>query len=223
MILLEMTDYRLPVNAYEERFDDFCFSISRGDICSIQTELVSSASLFLRAVATLVYPVGGKYFYKDQQLDFSSYRNLLDYKKRIAYIAPEAAMISNKTLRENLLFRRQYFENSLSITLSEHTQNLCRRFNIADKLDMNPADLTLQDVRFAIAIRELVKSPELVLLERPEDYIGHAQFSIFEEELEKIIRSGTPIIYHSSIQAFAAKYANKKLLISGNKITTVNQ
>ncbi len=76
--------------------------ISAGDVCSLTSDNADDANLFLRALATLEVPASGEYFFQGERLDFSSYVNLLPYKRRIGYISPEASLIGNRTLRENL-------------------------------------------------------------------------------------------------------------------------
>ncbi len=57
--------------------------------------------------------------------------------------------------------------------IDEKALKLCKIFNIEDKLDFHPG--TLRPVDLRIAIRELTKSFDILLLEHPEDYFGSSK------------------------------------------------
>ncbi len=222
MYLIELLDYTIAPIGKGNGLNKFYFALSRGDACSISTDSADDAHLFLKALTTLVYPVEGIYRFKGEPVDFSDYRSLLSCKKKIGYIAPDSAMISNITVRENLLLKRYYFENSHSLSLNENVLRLCSMFDICDKLDLRPAMLTLIDLRIAITIREMTKPPDLLLLERPEDFIGHTKFSLFKKILKDMLLSKIPIVFISYDRNFVEAFSNKKILINGGKLTTVS-
>ena len=159
------------------------------------------------------------FYFKDKKVDFSDYRNLLPCKKKIGYIASDSAMISNITVMENLLYMRYYFENSLSLSLDERADKLCRIFGIHDKLNMCPGRLRSVDLRIAIAIREFTKSSDLLLLERPEDFIGHDNFDLFTEVLRDIVLTKMPIVFISYDKDFIEEFSNKKIFLKGRTLS----
>ncbi len=221
MQLIELSDYTLCPIGTGNGINGFYFSLSEGDICSIDADSPDDAHLLLKAIATLVRPVQGTYMFMGKKLDFSNYRNLLPCKKQIGYITSDAAMISNLSIRENLLLMRYYFENSLSLDIDEKTAKLCRNFNIYDKLNLRPGDLQRIELRAAIAIRELLKSPAILLIERPENFIMRSQFDMFMEILKDTLLSGLPLVFISYDKDFVNEFSNRNILISGGKLTTV--
>ena len=177
--------------------------------------------MFLRALATLERPDKGVYRFMGKSLDFSDYRKLLPCKKKIGYIASDSALLSNLTIRENLLFMRSYFENSLLLTIDENIAELCRIFDIQDKLDLHPAELNPLDLQSAILIRELTKSPDVVLFEYPEDFIGHTKFNLFVEILKNMLLSKLPVVFISGLKDFIEEFSTKKILITDGYLSTV--
>ena len=148
MKLIELTDYSFDSKKMGCPFKPFDFSLTLGDVVSLSTDSGDDALTFLKALATLIQPLQGEYCYKQEVLDFSSYKNLLDTKKNIGFITSHAALISNRTVRENLLLMRAYYTNSTSDELDQHTQELCQLFSLEDKLELRPAALTDNDYRF---------------------------------------------------------------------------
>ncbi len=220
MHLIELTDYAVSFSGSEDGLKGYQFNLSRDDVCAIETQYPLKANLFIKALATLVTPESGSYRFDEEILDFSDYRKLLPIKKRIGYIAPDSYMISNRTIRENLLFRRYYYENSLSIDLDENTMNLCRLFHIDTKLHLRPGQLRSIDLRYAIAIRELTKSSDLLLLDRPEDVISVNLFKNFSEIIKKDIIPRQAVVFFSRDRYFIETLANRQIQIENGRVAT---
>ncbi len=223
MCLIELSDYTLAPTGSGNGLSNINFSLANGDICSIHTDSTNDACDFLKALATLSSPLSGNYRFQGEIIRFSDYRELLPVKKRIGYIGQDAAMISNRTIRENLLYMRCYFENSLLLSLDEKTLKLCSIFDLQDKLDKRPGELRPVDLRVSIAIRELSKSFEVLLCERPETYFGHHRLSIFKEICDEIVASGDTIVFFSNDQSFMQIDANRKIEISGGTLTATHR
>ncbi len=221
MQLIELSNYTLASAGTGNGLNGFYFALLKGDICSIYADSEDDAHIFLKAIATLIRPTKGTYRFMGEKIDFSDHRNLLSCKKKIGYISSDSAMISNKTVRENLLFMRYYFENSLSITLDENVSRLCGIFNIQDKLDMHPAEISLMDLRIAIIIRELTKSPDLLLIEYPEELISHAKFDFFIKILKDALLSGPAVIFISNNKSFVEEFSDRNILITNGTLTTI--
>jgi ABC-type lipoprotein export system ATPase subunit len=221
MPLIELTDYILTSTGSGCGINKFYFALSRGDICAIEASHHDDAVAFIKALATLIMPLKGVFRYKRKQLDLTNYRDLLDYKQKVGYIAPDSALISNLTLRQNLLMRRYYFENNLSNRLDDFTQRLCTDFDISDKLDKRPTALNAMEFQAAIIIRETIKNPRVLLLNRPEDLIGHTNFKLMGQMLNAWIAKQLPVVILSHDRRLIRRYANRKILITNGSLTTV--
>ena len=223
MYLIELSDFSAAPIGSGSGLKNIYFSLSDGDVCSIKSDSTDDAHMFLKVLATLLKPQSGTYRYIGRPLDFSDYRNLLPLKRKIGYIGQDSAMISNRTIRENLLLMKSYFENSLSPSLDEDVMNFCKRFNLQDKLDLRPGDLQPVDLRIAVAIREFTKSFEVLLLERPEDYFDHSSLDIFNEVLKDILEHGKALVFFSQNPEFVETFSNRKVLITGGALTKIPQ
>ena len=221
MHLIELTEYCLNAIGAGNQLKDLKFELSKGDICFIQADVTDDAHNFLKALATLVRPFSGGYRFMGKPANFSDYRKLLPLKKKIGYIGQDAAMISNRTVRENLLLMRCYFEDSLSLSLDDKATKLCRIFDLQDKLDVRPGSLQVADLRHAIAVRELTKAFDVLLLDRPEDYFGYGRFDLFNEILQDIKTSGQAAVFFSRDRHFIETLTNRKILIAAGTLTKI--
>lgn len=219
MNLIELSDYRIASTRPEGLAWEH-LALCVGDVCAVKAASPVDAALFLRALTTLVSPKSGVYRFDGQTLDFSDYRKLLLYKKRIGYITAESNMISNRSIRENLLLMRNYHENSLTLSLDERTEDLCRRFDIHDKLDLRPGQLRPFELRYAVAVRELTKASDLMLLDRPEDFIGQDKLDLFSEILKSDIIPGQVVVFFSLDRYFVKTHANCEIRIDEGAVRT---
>jgi ABC-type ATPase involved in cell division len=217
--IVSLKDYTLRVPEENAALEAVNLIIREQEFWHIDTTAPAEARLLLRAVATLERPTSGSYHYKGERLNFTDYRHLLPIKRRIAYIASDATLISNRTLRENLLLGRFYHENSLEIRLDERIRVLIDSFDLADKLEIRAALLSQLDRRVAICIREIAKEPELLLLYRPEEMIDHQRLQPFIEHLADASSDAPAGLVLSYDPAFIERFTNRRLRLNQGQLT----
>jgi ABC-type ATPase involved in cell division len=212
--IASLRDYSLWGEAEHCGLTAVNLAIGEGEFWQIDSPNPAEARLLLRAMATLARPSGGSYHFRGETLDFSDYRKLLPVKRRIAYISSDATLISNRTLRENLLLGRFYHENSLEIHLDDRIRVLIESFDLADKLEVRPTQLSHLDRRIAICIREIAKEPELLLLYRPEEMVDHLRFGPFVEHLENTSTEALGGLILSYDPNFIERFTNRRLMLN---------
>lgn len=222
MQLIEMSDYTLAPIGSGHGIKGFYFALSAGDVCAIEAERPDDAHAFLRSLATLVYPLKGTYRFMGKKVNLKNYKELLVCKRKIGYIAHDAALISNLTVRQNILMHRYYFENDLTIDIDDNLHAMCDTFGVCRKLDNRPADLNSLERQIAIVIRELSKGPEVLLLDRPEDFIGHAQSEILGRMLDEWIDQRKPVVFVSFDRRLVRRFASRKIMIANGSLTSVD-
>lgn len=220
--IIEMTDYILAPRGSGHGIRDFDFALYRGNVCAVESQNPDDASIFLRAAATLYRPIKGTYRFAGVKIDLDAYEEMLQCKPQIGYIAPDAALISNLTIRQNFLLQRYYHENDLSIDLDDNLLSICHTLGISEKLDKRPADLNSMETQMAIVIREISKTPQVLLLDRPEDFIGHAKYAALVEKFNDWVDEQKPVVFISYDRRFIRRYANRKIRISNGALTTAD-
>ncbi len=89
MDIIELKNYSLAPIGKGLGLRPFDFRLAQQEVCSVNCERADDAHLFVRALATLESPIEGKYSFKGTPLDFSSYLNLLPYKRKISFISAQ--------------------------------------------------------------------------------------------------------------------------------------
>lgn len=169
-------------------------TVARGDLIAMQSQAPADGRHLLRILATLTVPASGRFRFDGRLINLEDYRQCLSIKRRVGYVAGDAAMISNRTLRENLILTRIYHENDLAIDLDAITMARCAAAGLVARLHQRPSALN-DDERFkAIMIREMAKSPAVMLVERPETVLDvDAERGLFYD-LIGMVHAGTALV-----------------------------
>ncbi len=219
MSFLELSDYSLPSGGLGNGINPCFFTAHKGDVWKIESDNINDSHLLINGIATLSYPVQGSYTFDGNKLDFSDYRNLLSIKKRIGYIASDATLISNRTIRENLVLKRIYFENDLSPELKAPECSVCDIFDIEKALDVRPSELKAPDIKKVILIRELLKQPDIILIEYPDEFSGYNAMDDMVKILQQEISRGAILIYASQDPDFTREFSHNTLTIEDGWLT----
>jgi ABC-type lipoprotein export system ATPase subunit len=218
--LIRLINYTLEPLGDGNGLKNVNLALSNEEALSIGTDSPDDARLLLRAVATLVPPKRGQFLYKGKELDFSDYRSLLAYKKNVGYIASDATLISNRSIHDNLMLMRYYFEDSTSIQMSEEVVELCRIFNLGKRLDLKPHQLDPEENRLSVIVRELSKNPEILLVERPRDFLRTKSFEALKGVLRNMIRKNLALVFFSTDEVFIKEFSRKQILINKGRVST---
>lgn len=219
--LIELSDYSLAAVGSGSGIQGFDFALDAGDVCAIESQHPDDAHIFLRALAAMIRPLKGTYAFKGRRCDLRRYQELLACKQQIGYVARDTALISNLTVRQNLLLQRYYHENRLDIDLADDVLGLCEAFDLREKLDRRPSGLNAMEAQAAIVIRELSKKPAVLLLGQPEDFIGHARFELITQIFNQLIAERLPIVFLSFDRRLVQRFANRNVMITDGALTTV--
>jgi ABC-type ATPase involved in cell division len=218
MELIRLLDYSLRGPGGEAALQEISFSLNRGDRVSIIAHVRHDVRLFMRGLASLVCPTSGKFFYQGKELDFSDYRNLLPYKQKVGYIASDVSFISNRSVQDNLMFMINYFENKFFTTPPDDIMKLCRLFHLDEKLELRSTYLDPENMRIAIIIREICKNPDIMLIDRPKEFLGTKSFDTFKSVLRGLADTGTTLIFHALDEDFIKEFATREIVIEEGKI-----
>jgi ABC-type ATPase involved in cell division len=75
----------------------------------------------------------------------------------------------------------------------------------------------------AITTRELAKSPELLLIEYPEEYIGQAYLDVFIQTLEDMPLYKMVVVFISNHQLLIEKFVTRSISIKNGNLVMDHQ
>jgi ABC-type lipoprotein export system ATPase subunit len=212
--VVTLENYELQDASTGGRLQDLNFMLAAGEAWALSAADADQEHLLASALATLIPPVSGEYLFLDEALDFSDYQKLLRVKKQIGYFGPDAALVSNLTVRQNLLLSRAYFENRLDLDLDDNIKALCKNFQLHEKLDLRPTALSPLDIRAAIMTREITKPLKLLIMDGPDDLLGHPGAKKLVAEVEKRVTAGLPLVLFCENKELTARLTNRALRLT---------
>ena len=219
--IIGITDLALALPGISSHCDANRLAVAHGDVIAVFTDSPADGRHLLRILATLEPPERGEYRFNGKTVDLKDYRQCLAVKRQIGYVAPEAAMLSNQTLRENLLLSRFYFENDLTIDLDITLDSLCKGAGLSRMLNRRPSVLSDGELLKAIAVREMGKAPAVMLIEQPENFMEISENDNIFNHLKYMVGSGTAVVFVSHNSEMNS-FANRQLTVAGGEIRTTS-
>ena len=215
--IIDIADLELAPLGKSRHDDSQRLAVAHGDVIAILSDSPMVGKHLLRVLATLERPERGEYRFHGKMVDLKDYRQCLAVKRQIGYVAPDAALISNRTLRENLLLTRFYSENDLTIDIDHTIDSLCRGAGLSQMLNQRPSVLSDGELLKAIVIREMGKAPAVMLIDRPENFMESSENDSIFNHLKTMVRSGTAVVFFSHNTKMNG-FANRQLTVSGGEI-----
>ena len=151
-----------------------------------------------------------------------SEREIKKIKKKIAFVFREGTMISNLTVRENMLlpFRFHCPDQSCSVALEKVKADF-DYFGIPDLLDKRPDLVSYCQKKKLSFIRASLQKPELMLLEKP-------MFNLDEEDRQQVLhylknlkKNGMTLIVASRSRLILDTLIDEAIVLEKGKIPAV--
>ncbi|MGM0418755.1 MAG: hypothetical protein ACQEQS_08545 [Thermodesulfobacteriota bacterium] len=181
-------DYKLPC---------FSLTINQGDVCKIISDNDISAEFFLRGLATLTN-VRGHLFFNGEQYDPLEYKELIWLKREFAYLGPLCSLLSNRTILDNIFLFKLWEENKIRITPDDDFIAQWKRIGKTEDLYKRPEHVIEDIIGGAYILKEFLKDPKILMLERPYLFTKGRLNGILLEKTEKLIENEIPVVFYSN-------------------------
>lgn len=157
------------------------FEIKTGDYIALEGVSGSGKSTLLYIMAGLMRPTEGKVLWKNEDIYLMSDDELTSWRgKNIGYLFQNIQMSSALTVRENLMFARE-FGNDKSIDV----EMMLDRFGLKEVAESLPGRLSGGQKRRAMIASVLVRKPKIILADEPTNDLDHIWAEQIIEYLEK--------------------------------------
>jgi len=161
---------------------DISMEVKTGDKSFILARPYSPAVHLLRICATMYPPTSGTVTAFGQVTNEMSFRNLLLIKRYIGFVERVSSLISNKSLFENVTLGLRYHNNISINEARRHAQTFLLHFDLLENINDRPARIPPEKLRMALFCRELLLSPNLIILEKPS-------YGLSRDELEFLMEA----------------------------------
>lgn len=148
---------------------DIDFSLSPGQGVLIFSKSQQTASSFLQICSTLVRPAEGKLFIEGKEVNYANQQELLDLKRRLAFVDKKSTLIQNLSVLDNIALAGIYHENKSLEAIQIQLDPIIEMFGLREVLHLRPAELDPAAKGRVLYAIEAVKEPVLAIFDQPEN------------------------------------------------------
>jgi ABC-type multidrug transport system ATPase subunit len=214
---VEFIDVSFAFDGEDRVLENTSFNFPLGEVVSLRGERGSGRSTLLQLLAGLQMPTQGRFEINGENVLDMRFDEFLPYRLKIGYTFDLGGLLSNRTIRDNLLLPLQYHKLCSAQEAVDRVDYYLERFSLMKSKDVRPANVSGSVRKLACLLRSLLIEPEVLLLDdltvglsRPvvEDYWGCL------EELRKGGKNHT-IIFSSYDESFAQQVETAVVYLEG--------
>ena len=208
--------YKKYKNAKTEILEDLNFRIHDGDFIILRGE--KGKSTLLRFIYMMDKPTSGDIFYNEDKM--SKYRfsfQKAKLRRKIAYADEQIWLLEDRTVYQNIKISVDLLKIKNKERI-ERVEKIINYFDLGELQNLKASQLSMQEKVLVILARELIKKPEVVILDEVfeklkkenKDKLLNYLYKLNDERKTVIIVVSKENIFNESIV--------KNVYLSGGKI-----
>jgi phospholipid/cholesterol/gamma-HCH transport system ATP-binding protein len=183
---------------------DFDFPVN--EIIWVKAEEGAGKSSLLQILAGLAVPQSGSFFINGENVGDMSFEEFLPYRMEIGYAFDFGGLISNRTLRDNLLLPLLYHKTITEQEANARVDDFIQEFDIKKYANERPAHVPGRVRKLVCLIRSLVMHPQMLLLDDPSVGLGQDSVYTFVDCLHRLRKQG--FAKHIFVSSYDEKFMN---------------
>lgn len=145
---------------------DITLHINKGEMLAIMGRSGSGKSTLLNIIGGITEPTSGDVWIKGNKIDFNDKKELCALRrKHIGYVVQNFALVSRKTVWENVLLPIQSSRNKKERDIK--AKNLLAELGVIDKLNMYPYQISNGEKQRVAIARALIDDKKIILADEP--------------------------------------------------------
>ncbi|MNK98304.1 Lipoprotein-releasing system ATP-binding protein LolD [compost metagenome] len=183
---------------------DFDFPVN--EIIWVKAEEGAGKSSLLQILAGLQVPQSGNFLINGENVGDMSFEEFLPYRMEIGYAFDFGGLISNRTLRDNLLLPLLYHKTISEQEATARVDEFIQEFDIKKYANERPAHVPGRVRKLVCLIRSLVMHPQILLLDDPSVGLGQDSVYTFVDCLHRLRKQG--FAKHIFVSSYDEKFMN---------------
>lgn len=143
------------------------FNLYPGECLGLIGGSGTGKSVILRSLIGLEYPDEGDIFYNSKNITQLSESELLEVRKKIAYVFQGGALFDSLSVYENLAYPLREHTQLSEPEIFEKIKNLLEEFGLQGNENVMPAELSGGMQKRVGLARAIIMSPDVVLYDEP--------------------------------------------------------
>ena len=199
---------------------DVNLQVKQGDVVVILGPSGSGKTTFLRCLNHLEKADGGQLTIsgKDYSLDKLSKKDILDIRKKTAFVFQHYNLFANKTAIENILEGLVIARKVPKSEAQEIAEEALKKVGLLDFKDYYPSQLSGgQQQRIGLA-RAIAVKPEVILLDEPTSALDPEMVGEVLSVMQDLAKSGMTMAIVTHEMGFAYEVADRVIFMDGGVI-----
>ena len=192
------------------------FSLNDGDRLAIIGPSGCGKSTCLRCLNMLEVPDSGEIIFLGTKLMHN--KNLSDARRHIGMVFQSFNLFDNLTVLENIILAPNKLKIMDIKKCIKEAKELLKRFNLIDKIDNYPKELSGGEKQRVAIIRTLIMKPKIILFDEPTSALDPEMVLEVEEVIKAIADDGMTMIIVSHEMKFIKNVATKVMFMNDGKI-----
>ena len=193
------------------------FNVETGDRLAIIGPSGCGKSTCLRCLNLLEKPTNGEIIFEDKDI-LKNKNNLEEVRRHIGMVFQSFNLFDNLTVLENIILA----PNKLNImsrdkSISE-AKVLLKRFNLINKINNYPKELSGGEKQRVAIIRTLIMKPDIILFDEPTSALDPEMVHEVEDVIKSIADDGMTMIIVSHEMKFIKNVATKIIYMNSGEI-----
>jgi len=147
--------------------NNLSLKIFKGETFVIVGQSGAGKTTLLKLCFGLLYPTGGEIIIENENIHTIDTEHRLKIMKDVGFVFQEGALIQNLSVYDNLALCSRYHCDKTEEEIADEVKELLTTFNLYNKINVRPAQLSFGEVKLVAFARELIEHPTLVFFDEP--------------------------------------------------------
>lgn len=206
-------------------FQDVSFEFPMRTVVRIRSKSGGGKSSLLKLLAGFQEPTAGHYFINENDITEMSFEEFVPFTLKMGYCFEQGGLISNKTMRQNLMLPFFYHRQLSAQDADERVKRYCDLFGLTRVADLRPG-MVSAGLRKACAVaRSLIVEPQLLLLDNPTSALDEHGTSVLIDLVKAQQAAGTlkHIFVCSDDEDFMQHFEHKNIDIAESRLSVAEE
>lgn len=194
-----------------------CFEVNDGDRFAIIGPSGCGKSTCLRCLNMLEIPDSGEIVFKGKDI-LKEKNNLNEIRRHIGMVFQSFNLFDNLTVLENIILAPNKLKIMSRDKSIKEAKGLLKRFNLVDKINNYPKELSGGEKQRVAIIRTLIMKPDIILFDEPTSALDPEMVLEVEDVIKSIADDGMTMIIVSHEMKFIKNVSNKIIYMNNGEI-----
>lgn len=196
---------------------DIDFVVNSGDRLAIIGPSGCGKSTCLRCLNMLEIPTSGEIIFKNKKI-LKNDTSLNEVRRHIGMVFQSFNLFDNLTVLENIILAPNKLKIMSRDKSIKEAKGLLKRFNLVDKINNYPKELSGGEKQRVAIIRTLIMKPDIILFDEPTSALDPEMVKGVLEVIKNLAESGMTCVIVTHEMGFAKEVSDRVLFIDGGVI-----